>query len=121
MASMTVVLALVLLGAQRESSDALGPVIELDGRLREIFAVSGCEQISGLTCRIQYNGRAPLPTSVFFTEFDAHGRRLGKRTRLIYPHLKAGESGMATFRIKSSGPARIRLEAVGKGPWRDPY
>jgi hypothetical protein len=121
MASMTVVLALMLLGAQGESQDGLRPVIELDGRLREIFAVSDCEHISGLTCRIQYNGKAPLPTSVFFTEFDAHGRQLGKRTRLIYPHLEAGESGTATFRIKSGGPAQIRLEAVGKGPWRDPY
>ncbi len=97
------------------------PKLELSGRLREIVSFSDCKFISGLTCRVEYNGKSPLPSEVFFTEYDSAGRKLGKKTRLVYPHLKAGERGSATFRLRSLSPARIVLQGVWGGPWKDPY
>lgn len=97
------------------------PRFELKGKLAKIFSVSRCEYISGLTCRIHYNGAIPLPSEVFFTEFDEHGRQAGARVRLICPELKPGETGQATFRIRLISPARIVLQGEWKGPWRNPY
>jgi hypothetical protein len=114
-------LILALTGQAEAGASFSYPEIDLDGRLRDIFVVSECKYVSGLSCRIQYNGKAPLPGEVFFTEFDGKGHRLGRRTRLIYPELKKGASGVATFRLRSNSPARIRLEATGKGPWKNPY
>src|SRR5262245_32428761 len=96
------------------------PAIELRGDLAEIFTVSECQWISGMTCRIAYNGKKPLPSEVFFQEVDAKGEGRVPRPRLIYPHLSAGERGTATFRVHST-PVRIVLEGVWKGPRRDPY
>jgi hypothetical protein len=97
------------------------PKFELEGNLAKIFTVTHCEYISGLTCRIHYNGKLPLPSEVFFTEFDDRGKKAGPRVRLIYPELKRGETGMATFRIRLSEPAKIVLKGEWNGPWRDPY
>ncbi|HVB88032.1 MAG TPA: hypothetical protein VNK23_15330 [Candidatus Dormibacteraeota bacterium] len=97
------------------------PKFELAGKLSKIFTVSRCEYISGLTCHIHYNGKLPLPSEVFFTEFDEHGKKAGPRVRLIYPKLNSGETGVATFRIRLSTPAKIVLEGEWNGPWRDPY
>lgn len=97
------------------------PVFVLKDKLQGIFAISHCQFISGLTCKVTYNGKAPLPSEVFFTEFDAEGHRAGKRVRLIYPHLNPGERGAATFRLRSSNPATIELTGVWDGPWKDPY
>jgi hypothetical protein len=97
------------------------PKFELVGKLSKIFQVSRCQYISGLTCRIHYNGRLPLPSEVFFMEFDDHGKKAGPRVRLIYPELKPGETGVATFRIRLSTPANIVLEGEWNGPWRNPY
>src|SRR5436309_14997402 len=97
------------------------PRIALEPRLAEICAVSRCEWISGMTCRITYNGRRPLPSEVFFTEFDARHKQLGPKTRLIYPKLKKGESGMATFFLQSDHPRHVLLTALWNGPWRNPY
>ena len=97
------------------------PKFELRGNLAKIFTVTRCEYISGMTCRIHYNGKLPLPSEVFFTEFDDHGRRAGPHVRLIYPELNRGETGTATFRIRLSGPAKIVLEGEWNGPWRNPY
>jgi len=97
------------------------PVIELEPKLSRIFKVRRCEFISGMTCHITYNGKMPLPSEVFFVEYDAQGKRLGKKTRLIYPKLKKGETGYATFFLRSAEPARIIITAVWNGPWRNPY
>ncbi|MGC2421247.1 MAG: hypothetical protein WA405_06310 [Candidatus Acidiferrales bacterium] len=97
------------------------PEFELKGKLAKIFRLSHCEYISGLTCRIHYNGALALPSELFFTEFDDHGKQAGPPVRLIYPKLNPGETGVATFRIRLSTPAKIVLEAEWKGPWRDPY
>jgi len=102
-------------------SDFRVPRIELSGKLAKIFTVTRCEYISGLTCRIRYNGDAPLPSDVFFTEFDDMGRQAGARVRLIYPELKTGETGVATLRIRSARPAKIVLRGEWNGPWRSPY
>jgi hypothetical protein len=108
-------------GAQPEESAFRYPVIELRGRLHEIFTVSGCAYISGLTCRISYNGKAPLPSEVFFVGYDATGAPDGSKVRLIYPRLEVGEFGQATFRIRSSSPAKLVLEGSWDGPWKNPY
>lgn len=97
------------------------PSFELKGKLVKIFSVSDCEYISGLTCRIHYNGAAPLPSEVFFTEFDKQGRQAGRRVRLIYPELKPGEAGWATFRIRLNEPAKVVLQGEWNGPRRSPY
>lgn len=97
------------------------PKFELAGKLSKIFDISRCEYISGLTCRIHYNGRLPLPSEVFFTEFDENGKKAGPRVRLIYPKLKVGETGVATFRIRLGRPFKVVLEGEWNGPWRDPY
>ena len=97
------------------------PDFVLKGKLQDIFAVSDCKFISGISCKITYNGKLPLPSEVFFTEFDAKGRVLGKKTRLIYPHLNPGERGTATFRTRTGEPAQIVLMGVWNGPWKNPY
>ena len=75
-----------------------------------------------MTCRVTFNGHAPLPTRVYFTEYDEKGRPLGKRTRLIYPNLKPGEKGYATFFLRGSRETtRIVLTGVWNGPWESPY
>src|SRR5690242_2159452 len=89
--------------AEPQSGPSL-PKIELRGGLAKIFAVTRCEYISGLTCRIHYNGAAPLPSEVFFTEFDKEGHLAGPRVRLIYPQLNPGETGVGTFRIRLPRP-----------------
>ena len=93
----------------------------LRGHLKETFTLCGCEYLSGMTCRIEYSGARPLPSEVFFQEFDKAGTPAGPEVRLIYPNLKPGETGFATFHIRSSSPAKISLRAEWKGPWKDPY
>lgn len=97
------------------------PKFKLEGNLAKIFTVTHCDYISGLTCRIHYNGKLPLPSEVFFTEFDDQGKQAGPRVRLIYPELKRGETGMATFRTRLGRPTKIVLKGKWNGPWRDPY
>jgi hypothetical protein len=97
------------------------PKFELKGKLAKIFDLTDCEYISGITCRIHYNGVLPLPSQVFFTEFDERGQQAGARVRLIYPKLAPDETGRATFRIRLGRPAKVVLEGEWKGPWKDPY
>ena len=74
-----------------------------------------------MTCDLHYNGVLPLPSQVFVTEFDERGQQAGARIRLIYPKLRAGEEGRATFRIRLSEPDKIVLQGGRNGPWRNPY
>ena len=97
------------------------PHMRLMGDLSRIFTISDCAAISGLTCRIKYNGKMPLPSEVFFIEFDRHGKAFGKATRLIYPRLRSGNSGVATFRIRAAHATTIELTGKWRGPWKDPY
>jgi hypothetical protein len=97
------------------------PHMRLNGDLSKIFTINDCAAISGLTCRIKYNGKMPLPSEVFFIEFDRYGKALGKATRLIYPRLRSGKSGVATFRILTAHATTIELTAKWNGPWKDPY
>jgi len=107
--------------ATPEESPFRYPTIELEGKLKEIFTVADCQYISGLTCRIRYNGKSALPSEVFFTGYDQAGKPDGTKVRLIYPRLEPGERGMATFRIPSSSPTKIVLTGSWDGPWRNPY
>ena len=102
------------------SADGL-PAIVLSETLATIFAVDHCEFVSGLTCRITYNGKRRLPSCVFFTEFAEDGKSAGPKVRLIYPRLDAGESGKATFRTRLDFPAKIVLVGEWHGPWQAPY
>ena len=94
--------------------------MRLTGNLSKIFAIGECEAISGLTCRIKYDGELPLPSEVFFVELDANGKGLGKAVRLIYPELKSGSQGLATFRLKHDAKI-IELRGKWDGPWKNPY
>ncbi len=106
--------------ASQRNSSSNYPQLELKGRVAEIFTFSDLEWISGLSCRITYNGKKPLPSRVFFFAYDEKGKLLSKRIRLIYPRLNSGESGIATFRIKGH-PSKIVIWSEGAGPWEDPY
>ncbi len=97
------------------------PRFELTGKLAKGFSVTDCEYISGLTCRVRFNGAIPLPSEIFFTEFDDQGKQAGARVRLIYPELKPGETGRATFRIRTGRPAKIVLRGEWNGAYRNPY
>ena len=97
------------------------PVMKLTGDLEKIFSITDCHAISGLTCKISYNGKLPLPSEVFFIELDKDGNVVGKKTRLIYPELKPRETGYATFRINSASTATIVLSGIWKGPYKNPY
>ena len=100
------------------------PTFVLNDKLQDIFIISHCQFISGLTCKVTYNGKAPLPSEVFFTEFDAKGQLMGKKTRLIYPHLNPGERGTATFMLRgvqTGEPAKVVLTGAWNGPGKDPY
>jgi hypothetical protein len=108
-------------GTQRAASEDGLPTIVLAGKLATIFTVDRCEFISGMTCRVTYNGKGPLPSRVFFTELDEKGKSGGPRIRLLYPRLGPGESGKATFRIRLNRPAKVVLTGEWHGPWQDPY
>ena len=97
------------------------PALELQGQLRGTLSFSKCTYMSGLTCKVKYSGDHPLPSRVYFLEFDAEGRQAGPEVRLIYPRLEPGEVGSATFRLRSSSPARVKLRGEWKGAWQDPY
>ncbi len=97
------------------------PKIELTGKLARIFTITKCKYIAGMTCHIHYKAIFPLPSQVFFTEFDEAGKNAGARVRLIYPRLKPGEGGWATFRLHTDRPAKVVLEAEWNGPWQNPY
>ena len=81
------------LKAKHEDSPFTYPVLELRGRVADIFTFYQAEWISGLTCRVKYNGKRPLPSRVFFSEYDENGKQTSERIRLIYPRLNSGESG----------------------------
>jgi hypothetical protein len=105
----------------READGFRYPAFEFRGHLSDVFEINHCEYISGMTCKIRYNGARPLPSQVLFTEYDEAGHRAGPEVRLIYPKLEAGETGSATFRIRLSSPAKISLRGEWNGPWREPY
>lgn len=100
------------------------PEIKLDAQLAKIFSMPSakCHTISGLTCKVNYNGSMPLPSEVFFVELDAKGNTISKPVRLIYPQLRKGETGAATL---STGPSpdttTILLTGKWEGPWKSPY
>ena len=111
---------IVHLKGKFKNDTSIYPILELKGRVSEIFTFYDAEYISGLTCRIKYNGKKPLPSKVFFSELDKDGKQIVKKTRLIYPKLNANESGYATFKI-SNNPSKILIWSEGDGPYETPY
>ncbi len=110
----------IQLKAKHKDSPFAYPLLELRDRVADIFTFFQAEWISGLTCRIKYNGKKPLPSNVFFSEYDENGNQISERIRLIYPKLNSGESGYATFRIKGHA-SKIVIWSEGDGPWENPY
>ncbi len=84
------------------------PDIKLTGDLQKIFIVDDCHAISGLTCKITYNGKLPLPSEIYFIEYNKAGTVVGKKTRLIYPefYLKALEKGPTGKKLNKSFESR---------------
>ena len=120
--SLTMVMSANFVAWIQQSGSANGlPGVVLSGKLATIFTVDHCEFISGLTCRITYNGKLPLPSKVFFTELSDNGKSAGPKVRLIYPRLDAGESGKATFLTRLDRPAKIVLVGEWHGPWQALY
>jgi hypothetical protein len=109
----------VQLEAKDKNSPFTFPILELKGRVAEIFTFYDAEYISGMTCRIKYNGIKPLPSNVFFSEYDNESKEISHKVKLIYPELKAGESGYATFRINGH-PSKLVIWSEGEGPWESP-
>lgn len=94
----------------------------LKGRLIDTFAFSRCEAISGMTCHIALKNGAQLPSRVFVQALDSRNQPLGKRRLLIYPELKAGEAGSATFPLKlPDGTKTVILTGEWNGPYRSAY
>ncbi len=110
----------IQLEGKKKNSAFSYPSLELQGRIAEIFTFYDAEYISGLTCKIKYNGKTPLPSKVFFSEYDIREKGISHKVRLIYPELNSGESGVATFRIKGT-PPKIVIWSEGEGPWESPY
>lgn len=111
---------IIKLEGKNKESGFKYPTLELKGRVAEIFSFYDAEYISGLTCRIKYNGKMPLPSKVFFSEYDSRNKETAHEVRLVYPKLKSGESGYATFKIKGI-PSKIVIWSKGDGPWESPY
>lgn len=89
------------------------PELELSGRLGQTLSVSHCEAISGLTCSISLKDGAVLPSKIYFAEAGSDGKQSSPEFRLIYPDIKPGETGRATFRWNStSAPSRLILHGV---------
>lgn len=122
-ASLLLVSQLILSQPERKlppDENCLGcPPIVLKGKLSKWLEVSECKAISGMTCRIWFNKGAVLPSRIFIYEVDAHEHPVGKRRALIYPNLKLGEKGWATFRI--SRGSTVVLTGEWNGPWKSAY
>jgi hypothetical protein len=89
--------------------------------LIETFEFSKCDAISGMTCHIALKKGAQLPSRVFIQALDSRNQPLGKRRLLIYPELKDGERGWATFLRVPNGAKTVVLTGEWNGQYRDPY
>jgi len=85
----------------------------ITGRLIDTLEFSKCDAISGMTCRVTLKKGVQFPSRVFM-------QPLGKKRRLIYPELKAGE-GRCTFLGAPSGTNAVVLTGEWNGPYRNPY
>jgi hypothetical protein len=120
----TLVISCAALGSAQDSiikPDCFGcpAKIIVRGKLARILKVSDCRAISGMTCRIQFIKAAALPSRIRLQEQDNHNKQIGKKF-LIYPDLRSGEKGLATFRLGSPETVVV-LTGEWKGPWRDEY
>jgi hypothetical protein len=113
--------ALTSVSASQATDAFKYPRLVLNGRLSDTFLFDQCEYISGMTCRITLKAGRTLPSQVFFTEFDGAGKQVKRKVRLVYPNLKPGESGRATFRLRSGTPSKIVMYGEWKGAWKSPY
>lgn len=95
------------------------PSIILTGNLAKWMEIAECKAISGMTCRIWFKRGGTLPSRIFVQESDSQGRPTGKKRALIYPNLKTGEKGWATFHLSRANA--IVLTGEWKGSWKSAY
>jgi hypothetical protein len=74
-----------------------------------------------MTCHITLKKGAEIPSRVFLQALDSRNQPLGKRRLLIYPELKDGEGGWATFLRAPSGTNTVVLTGEWNVPYRNPY
>jgi len=94
------------------------PKIVVRGKLARILTISDCDGNSGMTCRIRFKVGMPLPSRIKVQQLDEQNR-LVREKFLPYPDLKSGETGWATFPIRSA--ATVVLVGEWKGAWRSAY
>ena len=100
------------------------PALKLTGDLNIIFNIpeTDCEYISGMTCRITYNGKLPLPSEVFFVQHDENGKKLNKEP---LPYCDATLKGRDKFKLllkvylhKTGVLSANKIVFIGDGaPW----
>jgi len=73
------------------------PDLVLSGRLADTLSVSDCELISLFTCKISIKQGQVMPSRIYFMEIAQNGGAASQKIQLIYPRLKPGQSGKATF------------------------
>jgi hypothetical protein len=109
----------------KPSRNCLGcpQAIVLDAGLTQAIEIFDCKAISGMVCRIGLRSDArALPSEIFIQSFGADGSKIGHPIRLIYPNLKRGETGWATFRIERGDRLKaVRLTGKWEGAWKSPY
>ncbi len=93
----------------------------LTGRLIDTLEFSNCDAISGMTCHVILKRGAQLPSRIFMQALDSRNQPLGKRHLLIYPELKDGEGGFATFLGTPGGTQTVVLTGEWNGPYRNSY
>jgi hypothetical protein len=125
-----VLLACITTGAQNRSNIRTKRILTcenfcygliLTGRLIDTLEFSNCDAISGMTCHIILKRGAQLPSRIFMQAMDSRNQPLGTRHLLIYPELKDGEGGSATFLRIPEGTRSVVLAGEWNGPYRNPY
>lgn len=94
----------------------------IQASLAQAIEIWDCKAVAGMTCRIGLRSDAKgLPSQIFIQAFDQNGKELGVPVPLVYPILRRGQQGLATFNITRGGQLKsIRLTArwdsAGKKP-----
>jgi hypothetical protein len=96
--------------------------IVIQASLAQAIEIWDCKAVSGMTCRIGLRSDAKaLPSEIFIGYFGPNGQKIGTTKRLIYPNLKRGEKGWATFNLVAGELKTVRLTGRWDGPWKNPY
>ncbi|THB68135.1 MAG: hypothetical protein D6B27_03205 [Gammaproteobacteria bacterium] len=72
------------------------PTIKQKESLGNIFTFLNCSYLSGLTCKVKYNGKQLLSQKIYYSQYNLKGEFINKKL-LIYPKLNPDEFGIVTF------------------------